>query len=106
MPRHSAFTLDQYATLEIANDARMRDTQRYGTRMNMHWDPYISSFERQYAFRPTRDQLGHFGRAWRENPNFYHNNGRCRYPQVLTDADWAEYERGWNSQGVYGTWQR
>ena len=105
MPRYPAFTLDQFATLEIANDARMRDTQRFGLRRNMHWDPYISSFERQYGYRPNNNQLNYFARAMHENPNFYHNSGQCRYP-VLTDADWAEYERGWNSQGVYGTWQR
>jgi len=100
-----AFNLDQYAVLELANDARLRDIQRSG--LNKHWGPHLNSFESQFGFRPSNNQLYRFSNAMQNNPNFYHNAGQSNFPRIENpEAAWAEYQQYWNDRGVYGTWQR
>jgi len=100
MPPHP-FTLDQYAVLELANDARRRESWKYGANQ-APWSPYLSSFEAQFGFRPNQAQLERFGARIRNNPGFYHNCGQSYIPRITNpDAAWAEYERYWNYQGYY-----
>lgn len=95
------FTLNEYVTLEMINDQRKRDQERYGNRAGMPWDAYLEPFIRQYGFRPTKNQLDTFIKNMNRNPAYYHERGACDHSGQLNESDWAQFERDMNAQGYF-----